>query len=84
MWHLVRAKATAAGLIGRPGAPDNLLDVDASVLLSFAESLIYEAGEKNAEALDNLYRSAAPKRPVSHEEQVAAMQSALAAFSRGG
>ena len=81
MWHLVRAKATAAGLIGRPGAPDNLLDVDASVLLSFAESLIYDAGEKNAEALDNLYRDAAPKPKPSRAERNAEIERAMRLFS---
>lgn len=84
MWHVVRAKATAAGLIGRPGTPDNLLDVDACALLSFVESLLYDGGEDNAKRLDDLYRDAAPKRPVSHEQQVAAMEAALAAFTRGG
>lgn len=83
-WHLLRARAVAAGLIGRPGAPARLLDCDPSLLLSFAESLLFDGGEENAKRLDALYRDSAPKRPVSHEEQVAAMQAALAAFTRGG
>lgn len=83
-WHILRAKAVAAGLIGRPGAPDTLLGVDVSVLLSFAESVIYESGEENAKALDGLYQDAAPKRKRSHAEQVADMQRAMAAFTGGG
>lgn len=69
MWHLLRAKASAAGLIGRPGCPDTLLDVDAAVLLSFAESVLYEGGEENAKRLDDLYRDAAPKPRRSRAER---------------
>lgn len=69
MWHLLRAKAVAAGLIGRPGAPTRLLDCAPSILLSFAESLLYEGNDENAQRLDDLYRDAAPKPKQSRESR---------------
>ncbi len=62
-WHIVEAKAVVLGLLGRPGGPLRLLDLDARLLLALLEGIARE-NEKHDKQLTKLYDDARPKSTV--------------------
>lgn len=64
-WHTVQARAVTCGLIGRPGAPTRLVDVDTTLLLAFIEAVVCET-EAGAKQMQQMWDDARP-RPAPEE-----------------
>lgn len=80
-WHIVEAKAVVLGLIGRPGGPSRLLDLEGRTLIAFVEGIARELVDPKS--IDALYDAARPKAPVgraSRADRIAEIQKAARLF----
>lgn len=76
-WHVLAARATVDGILGRPGCPSSLLGLDPLVLLAYVEGVLRESSEAS-KTLDKIWADSRPKSPEARADEISR---ALASFA---